>query len=91
MSPGQRVRTQVEIEIKYQGYIREEEEMASRFKKSEALRIPEELDYTAISGLKREEVEKLSSIRPVNLGQVSRIPGVRPAAVQILMVNLKKN
>lgn len=85
-----RVREQVEIEVKYQGYIREEEARIQRFQQSEKTLIPEEMDYTELSGLRQEEIEKLCRIRPRTLGQAARIPGVRPAALQILLTALRK-
>ncbi len=84
-----RTREQVEIEIKYQGYIKDERNMIVQFAKGERIRIPSDLDYSQVSGLRLEEVEKLSAIRPLNLGQASRISGIRPAAIQIIMIYLK--
>ncbi len=86
---SERVKEQVEIEIKYQGYIQEERITVQQFVKGEKTIIPTDLNYENISGLRLEEVEKLSKIRPVNLGQAARIPGIRPAAIQILMIYLK--
>jgi tRNA uridine 5-carboxymethylaminomethyl modification enzyme len=80
---------EIEIEVKYEGYIRDEERSIEGFKKLENIAIPEDFDYSKVSGLRLEEVEKLGALRPLNLGQASRISGVRPAAVQILMIYLK--
>lgn len=80
---------ELEIEVKYEGYIREEQNKIHGFKNIETKRIPDDVDYSQIAGLRLEEVEKLSEIRPGNLGQASRISGVRPAAIQILMIYLK--
>ncbi len=84
------VKEAVEIEIKYEGYIKEEIELVKRFSSLESIKIPEDFDYARVSGLKREEIEKLSKIKPINLGQASRIQGITPAAIQILSIYLKK-
>ena len=81
---------QVEIQVKYQGYIRRQAEQAEKFKKIEKKAIPEGFVYRGINGLSREIVEKLEEVRPLNLGQASRIPGVTPAAMSILMVAVEK-
>ncbi len=81
---------QIEIEVKYAGFIRRQLKDVERFKNLEKIRLPEGLDYTAINSLSREVKEKLSKFRPLNLGQASRISGVTPAAISILMVYLKK-
>ena len=80
----------VEIEIKYEGYIEEEKALVAQFSEMESLAIPQDFDYTTVPGLRLEEVEKLSKIRPLTLGQASRISGVRPAAIQILLITLKE-
>jgi tRNA uridine 5-carboxymethylaminomethyl modification enzyme len=82
--------SQVEIETKYAGYIRRQEEEIKRMQKIEKIKIPETLDYARISGFSREIKEKLSKFRPLNLGQASRISGITPAAISILMVYLRK-
>ena len=81
---------EIEIETKYEGYIAEEVKMVEDFRRFEDLRIPPDLDYASLAGLKREEIEKFNSVRPVSLGQAGRIPGVRPAAVQILLISIKR-
>ncbi len=81
---------QLEIEVKYAGFIQRQLTEVGRFKNLEKIRLPLDLDYNAISGLSREICEKLSRFKPINLGQASRISGVTPAAVSILMVYLKK-
>ncbi len=80
----------VEIVTKYEGYIVRQNDEVKRFKKVENLRIPGELSYDKIDGLTKEVQEKLSAIRPVSVGQASRISGITPAAISILLVNLKK-
>lgn len=84
------VKEQVEIQVKYDGYMRRQTELIERFKKLEEVNFPEEFDFCAVLGLSKEVVEKLTKIRPVSLGQASRISGVTPAAISILMINLKK-
>jgi tRNA uridine 5-carboxymethylaminomethyl modification enzyme len=81
---------QIELEVKYAGYIRKQEELMERFRRMERLRIPEDMRYDATPGLSQEIKEKLSTIRPMTLGQASRISGVTPAAISILMVQLKR-
>jgi tRNA uridine 5-carboxymethylaminomethyl modification enzyme len=81
---------QVEIEIKYEGYIQRQLKDVERFKNNEKIRIPPGFDYTNAHGLSNELREKLSAIRPISLGQASRISGITPAAISILMIYLKK-
>ena len=83
--------SQVEIQTKYKGYIKRQAGQAEKFKKIEGKIIPEGFDYGSIHGLSREILEKLEEIRPLNLGQASRIPGVTPAAISLLMVAVAKN
>ena len=87
----QEVISQVEIQTKYKGYIRRQAEAAEKFKKIEKKKIPEGFIYKGISGLSAEIVEKLEDIRPVSLGQASRVPGVTPAAISLLMVSVEKH
>ena len=84
-----RVARQVEIEIKYEGYIRRQLSEIERFKHLEQIRLPEDFDYHLVHGLSNELKEKLSTIRPVSLGQASRISGITPAAISVLMVALR--
>lgn len=79
----------VEIETKYEGYIKRQVEEAGRFRKMEGIRIPE-LSYGSVSGLSAEIREKLEKTRPSSIGQASRISGMTPAAISMLMVHLKK-
>ena len=85
------VATQLEVEVKYAGYLNRQAEMIARSKAMEESRVPEELDYAAISGLSREVREKLDRIRPISMGQAARIPGITPAAISLLSVYLKKH
>ena len=81
---------EVEFSIKYEGYIRRQQEQVERFKRMEQKRIPDELDYMKIKSLSAESREKLNKIRPQNLGQASRIPGVSAADLSIIMIYLEK-
>jgi tRNA uridine 5-carboxymethylaminomethyl modification enzyme len=84
-----KVAEQVEIEIKYEGYIQKQLNEIEKFKNLERMKIPEGLDFSCIHGLSNELKEKLSSTRPASLGQASRIDGMTPAAISVLMVALK--
>ncbi|WP_249963642.1 tRNA uridine-5-carboxymethylaminomethyl(34) synthesis enzyme MnmG [Histophilus somni] len=81
---------QVEIAIKYQGYIQHQQEEIERQKRHENTAIPANFDYKNISGLSNEVCAKLEQYRPISIGQASRISGITPAAISILLVNLKK-
>ena len=81
---------EVELQIKYAGYIKRQQEQVDRFAKLERTKLPEDLDYKTLPGLSNEVVEKLTTVRPRSLGQASRISGVTPAAVSVLQVHLKK-
>ena len=84
------VQEQLEIAIKYEGYISRQVEQVERFKKTEEINIPEDFDYQSLTALSAEVREKLDRIRPRSLGQAARIPGVTPAAVSILAVVLRR-
>ncbi|MDD0976478.1 tRNA uridine-5-carboxymethylaminomethyl(34) synthesis enzyme MnmG [Pseudomonas fontis] len=84
------VAEQVEIKTKYAGYIDRQQEEIARLRASEDTRLPEDIDYTGISGLSKEIQGKLGQTRPETLGQASRIPGVTPAAISLLLIHLKK-
>lgn len=81
---------QIEIQIKYEGYIKKQLQHAEQFKKLENKKIPDNMDYSSIKGLSLEARQKLNNIRPTNLGQASRISGVSPADVSVLMVYLEQ-
>ncbi|MGB9442257.1 MAG: tRNA uridine-5-carboxymethylaminomethyl(34) synthesis enzyme MnmG, partial [Desulfobacterales bacterium] len=83
------VARQVEIEIKYEGYIQKQLREIERFHNLERVKIPQDFEFSNIHGLSNELKEKLSNIKPVSLGQVSRIEGITPAAISVLMVVLK--
>lgn len=82
------VREQVNIQIKYEGYITRQQHQVQQFKKLEARKIPEDIDYEQVMGLRIEARQKLEAVRPVNIGQASRISGVSPADVNMLLVHL---
>ena len=82
------VTEEVEIQLKYAGYLARQEKQVAEFKKEEARLLPEDIDYNAISGLRLEARQKLSDIRPVSLGQAGRISGVSPADIAVLMIYL---
>jgi tRNA uridine 5-carboxymethylaminomethyl modification enzyme len=84
------VRQDIQLQVKYEGYITRQIEQVERFKKLEEVLLPEVMDYALFDGLSNEVVEKLSAIRPRSLGQASRISGITPAAVSILQIHLKK-
>lgn len=84
------VAEQIEIRTKYAGYIARQQDDIAKLKASESIAVPADLDYSKISGLSKEVQIKLSEVRPVTLGQASRVPGVTPAAISLLMVHLKK-
>ena len=81
---------EVEIQIKYAGYLARQEKQVAEFKKEEARRLPADIDYRAISGLRLEAQEKLSQIRPVSIGQAGRISGVSPADIAVLLIWLEQ-
>ena len=84
------VAEQVEISVKYEGYIQRQQKQVEDFRKMEGRKLPPDLDFNAIQGLRLEAREKLSAIRPLDLGQASRISGVSPADVTALMVYLER-
>ncbi|MGE0529235.1 MAG: FAD-dependent oxidoreductase, partial [Bdellovibrionales bacterium] len=83
------VRVPVEIHLKYTGYIQRQREMVEQAQKMEELRLPEDLAYSEVKGLSREEVEKLQKLRPSSLAQAHRISGVNPSAIQAILIHLK--
>jgi tRNA uridine 5-carboxymethylaminomethyl modification enzyme len=76
------------IELAYEGYLKRQETEATKLARADAVRIPDDLDVRSIAGLSREVVEKLEAVRPRSLGQASRISGVTPAAIAILMTHI---
>ena len=85
------VTDEVEIQIKYAGYLARQEKQVAEFKKEESRRLPEGIDYNAIAGLRLEARQKLSEIRPMSIGQAGRISGVSPADIAVLLIWLEQN
>ncbi|MCG2813363.1 MAG: tRNA uridine-5-carboxymethylaminomethyl(34) synthesis enzyme MnmG, partial [Thermodesulfovibrionales bacterium] len=79
------IENQVEIQVKYEGYILKQIEMAEKLKKMEGKKIPDNFDYASVNGLSTEVLEKLQKIMPANIGQAGRIPGITPAALSLLL------
>jgi len=86
----EQVELQVETQAKYAGYIDRQEREIAKHAKQESLRLPEDIDYAAVDGLSNEARQKLAAARPVTLGQASRLEGMTPSAVSLLLVHLKK-
>ncbi len=87
----QAVTEEVEIQVKYAGYLARQEKQVAEFKKEEARLLPADINYESIAGLRLEARDKLSQIRPVSIGQASRISGVSPADVAVLLIYLEQN
>ena len=85
------VTEEVEIQIKYAGYLARQEKQVEEFKKEESRRLPDTIDYNAIAGLRLEARQKLSEIRPMSIGQAGRISGVSPADIAVLLIWLEQN
>jgi len=90
-SAADQARKQVEVRLKYQGYIDRQSEEIARMKRQEDTRLPEDLDYEIMQGLSNELKQKLIKARPENIGRASRIPGMTPAALSLILVYLKKH
>lgn len=84
------VSEQVEVQIKYQGYIKKQLDQVERFNKMENRRLPEDIDYKEIKGLRLEAQQKLDNIKPLSIGQASRISGVSPADISVLLIYLEQ-
>jgi tRNA uridine 5-carboxymethylaminomethyl modification enzyme len=84
------VREEVQLQVKFNGYIQRQHEQVQRFRKMESVTLPADMEYKGLSGLSNEVVEKLTRVRPHSLGQASRISGITPAAISVLQVHLKK-
>jgi tRNA uridine 5-carboxymethylaminomethyl modification enzyme len=85
-----RVREQVDIQIKYKGYIEKQKIQVEHYKKLEEKRLPQDMDYLHMDGLRLEARQKLDRIKPANVGQASRVSGVSPADITVLLVQLEK-
>ena len=87
---AEQVKMQVDVQAKYSGYLKRQNEEIQRQLRNEELRLPENIDYEDVSGLSNEARQRLREVRPETLGQAARIPGLTPAAVSLLLVHLKK-
>lgn len=85
------VTEQVNINIKYKGYIERQKKQVNNFKKIEGKKIPEDFDYTKVNSLRKEAVQKLEFYRPINIGQASRISGVSPADISVLLIYMEQH
>ena len=81
---------EIEAEIKYAGYVARQAIEITRLQKNENTKIPESLNYENVVGLSNEVKQKLSSVKPESLARASRVPGITPAAISLLMIHLKK-
>ena len=86
----EQVEQQVEVQAKYAGYIDRQEREVAKHAKQESLRLPEDIDYGRVDGLSNEARQKLVAARPTTLGQASRLEGMTPSAVSLILVHLKK-
>ncbi|MGI9201163.1 MAG: tRNA uridine-5-carboxymethylaminomethyl(34) synthesis enzyme MnmG, partial [Woeseiaceae bacterium] len=86
----EQVELQIEVQAKYAGYIDRQEREIAKHAKQEQLRLPEDIDYAAVDGLSNEARQRLESTRPVTIGQASRLEGMTPSAVSLLLIHLKK-
>ena len=84
------VTDQVEINLKYDGYIKRQMKQVEQFKKLENKKIPQDLDYKEIGSLRAEAVQKLEAYRPLSIGQASRISGVSPADISVILIYLEQ-
>jgi tRNA uridine 5-carboxymethylaminomethyl modification enzyme len=86
----EQVQLQVEVQAKYAGYIIRQDREIAKQAKQETLRLPDDIDYAAVDGLSTEARQRLQQARPVTLGQASRLEGITPSAVSLLLIHLKK-
>jgi tRNA uridine 5-carboxymethylaminomethyl modification enzyme len=89
IAANKEVLNQVEIEIKYDGYIKRQAEQIEHFNKNEDIRIPEDFKYDKINSLSSEALDKLKKIKPLSLGQAARIAGVRPSDISAILIYMR--
>jgi tRNA uridine 5-carboxymethylaminomethyl modification enzyme len=87
---GEQVRLAIEVRALYAGYIDRQHREIAKHAKQEQLRLPEDIDYATVDGLSTEARQRLESVRPATLGQASRLEGMTPSAVSLLLIHLKK-
>jgi tRNA uridine 5-carboxymethylaminomethyl modification enzyme len=88
---GEQIDAQIEIQARYEGYLKRQEQEIERSRKQSEVPLPEQLNYDQVLGLSNEVRQKLIEIRPATVGQAARIPGITPAAISLLLVHLKKS
>jgi tRNA uridine 5-carboxymethylaminomethyl modification enzyme len=86
----EQVELQIEVQAKYAGYIDRQEREIAKHAKQERVRLPENIDYSRVDGLSNEARQRLEATRPVTIGQASRLEGMTPSAVSLLLIHLKK-
>ena len=84
------VELQVEVQARYAGYIKRQQREIEKFRKQENLRLPDNIDYSSVLGLSTEARERLAAIQPETLGHASRLEGVTPSTISLLLIHLKK-
>ncbi|EEP60245.1 tRNA uridine-5-carboxymethylaminomethyl(34) synthesis enzyme MnmG [Sulfurihydrogenibium yellowstonense] len=84
------IQEEIEINVKYDGYLEREEKLNEKMKYLEGIKIPEDIDYSQVAGLRKEIVQKLTKFKPMTLGQASRLEGITPAAITALLVHIEK-
>ena len=87
---GSDLNAQIEMELKYAGYVERQKKEVAKLENLDAVRIPKEIDYQTIVGLRTEARQKLTRFTPENLGQASRIPGVTPSDISVLLIAIQK-
>lgn len=86
----EQVQGQVEVRAKYAGYISRQEREIAKHARQESLRLPDDIDYTSVHGLSNEARQRLQQARPLTLGHASRLEGITPSAISLLLIHLKK-
>jgi len=84
------IQEEIEVNVKYDGYLEREEKLNEKMKYLESIKIPEDVDYSQVAGLRKEIVQKLTKFKPITLGQASRLEGITPAAITALLVHIEK-
>jgi len=87
---AEQVELQLEVQAKYQGYIERQQREIEKHAKQESLRLPDDIDYGGVEGLSNEAKQRLESARPLTLGHASRLEGVTPSTVSLLLIHMKK-